>query len=94
MPEARIRFTGPRLDKPLDVALSRVEQRLREDQMLELNARGLVNGTPLDLQAIVGPLANLVATRGVVVQVGASLGRLGLRWADTLIRWQRPPTPT
>jgi uncharacterized protein involved in outer membrane biogenesis len=78
VPSAKIRFSGPRLDRPLDVTLGSVEQRLREDQMLELNAHGQANGAPLDLQATVGPLASLIATRGVVVRVEGTLGEIGL----------------
>ncbi len=79
VPSAKIRFTGPRLDRPLDLAIDNVQQRVREDQMLDLSVRGHANGTPLDLRASVGPLANLVATRGIVVRVEGQLGEIGLK---------------
>ncbi len=79
VPAAKIRFTGPRLDRPLDLAIDNVHQQLRDDQMLDLNVRGQANGTPLDLRASAGPLANLVATRGVVVRIEGQLGEIGLK---------------
>ncbi len=79
MPAATIRFTGPRLNRPLDVLADSVEQRLGDGQMLELGVHGHANGTPLDLQTSVGPLANLIAAKGILLRVEGTVGEIGLK---------------
>lgn len=78
LPGARIRFTGPRFARPVDIALESVTQAMRADGMLELAARGSANDTPLDLRVQGGPLAGLVAGRDIRFSITGSVGDVEL----------------
>ena len=78
LPGAKIRLTGPRLERPLDVVLDTVEQREQADGMLNLSASGQANATPIELRMSVGPFSNLVAAREFKVQAEGHLGEIAL----------------
>ena len=78
LPGATVRFTGPRLERPLDVVLDTVEQREQGDGMLDLTASGQANATPLELRLSMGPFANLAAARDFKFRAEGSLGEVAL----------------
>ena len=81
LPGARIRFSGPQLDRPLDVVLDTVEQREQADGMLDLSVSGQANATALAMQLSVGPFANLVDARDFRFQGTGNLGEIVLAFA-------------
>jgi uncharacterized protein involved in outer membrane biogenesis len=78
VPGARIRFNGPRLDRPLDLRFDRLEQTRGAAGLLELSGQGAANDEPVALEARAGPYAGLVAGRDFSVAIKARLGELDL----------------
>jgi uncharacterized protein involved in outer membrane biogenesis len=78
LPGARIHFTGPRLERPLELELATAEQRQVEGGMLALVAQGQVNARPLKLQMNIGPFASLVAGRDFRFSGDARLEEISL----------------
>jgi uncharacterized protein involved in outer membrane biogenesis len=78
LPGARIRFKGPRLDRPLDVRFERLEQQRSAGGMLELAGQGLANEERIGFTAQVGPFAGLVAGRQFGVVADGRFGDLDL----------------
>jgi uncharacterized protein involved in outer membrane biogenesis len=76
LPGARLRFIGPRLDRPLDLRLDTLEQRRGAGGMLELIGQGTANDQPVALDATAGPFAGLVAGRDFSVALKGRLGEL------------------
>ncbi len=89
LPGARVRFAGPRLERPLDLHFTRFEQRLADGSMLALVVRGSANGVPLELALQAGPVDALLAGRDIRAVIDGRLGELQLasRWRiDDLAR--------
>lgn len=78
VPGARIRFMGPRLDRPLDLRFDRLEQHRGAGGMLQLAAQGAANDEPLSVDMTAGPFAQLVAGRDFSVGLDGRLGELNL----------------
>ena len=76
LPGARIRFIGPRLDRPLELRFDRLEQRRLADGMLGLTARGAANDEPVSLEGAAGPFTGLVAGRDFSVALDGRVGEL------------------
>jgi uncharacterized protein involved in outer membrane biogenesis len=90
LPGARIRFSGPRLERALDVTLDTAEQRVRANGTLDLTVRGVANDTPLELQASAGPLSNLVAAKEFSAQASGHLGEISLGITARVDSWEAP----
>ena len=90
LPGAHLRFIGPRLQQPLEVAFDSLEQHALADGMLDLAAAGRANGTSLDLRTHVGPLANLVDGRDFKVQADGQLGEIELGIKGSIDSLARP----
>lgn len=78
LPQARLRFQGPPLQRPLDLSLERAEQLLAADDSLRLALQGKANDMALQLDARFGPWAALQSGRGLSLQAGGSLGDVTL----------------
>ena len=78
LPGARIRLTGPQLDRPFDVVLDTVEQHEQVDGMLDLSVSGQANATPLAMHLSAGPFANLINARDFRFQGTGALGEIAL----------------
>ncbi len=78
MPGAHVQFIGPRLDRPLDLALTEFRQQRGASDMLELTATGRANDVDLTLSGRIGPFENLVAAKAFNVSVDGHLGELAL----------------
>lgn len=77
-PDARVRLSGPRLADPVELRLGTLEQRPAPDGMLALAVAGTANDLPLALKSHVGPVAGLIAGRGIRLDVEATLGEISL----------------
>lgn len=78
IPAARVTLMGPRLERPLEVSLEALAQRVRADGMLVLRATGAANGAPLELQVDSGPLKSLIPARDFLVNARGRLGDIAL----------------
>lgn len=78
LPQARLRFQGPPLERPLDLSFDQAEQLLAADESLRLTLQGNANDMPLRLDAQFGPWAALRSGRDVSLQAGGGLGGVTL----------------
>ncbi len=78
MPGARLRFIGPRLERPLEIELATLEQSRSADDMLHLSVHGTANGTELALAGDLGPFAGLIEAKHFAIDLSGSLGEIGL----------------
>ncbi|MBL8201617.1 MAG: AsmA family protein [Chromatiales bacterium] len=78
LPGARVRFIGPRLDRPLDLRFDSLEQRRVAGGMLGLAGKGTANDEPISLEAQAGPFERLVAGRDFSVALDGRLGELAV----------------
>ncbi len=76
--DVRVRFTGPRLDRPLDLRFDSLEQHQLAEGMLGLVGRGAANDEPIVLEARAGPFESLVAGRDFGLALNGRLGELDL----------------
>ncbi len=90
VPGSKIRLAAPRLQRPLELELGAVEERLQPDGMLALEVHGLANATPLDLQLSAGPLPRLISARGLEVQGQGQLGEIALGIRGRVDSWEAP----
>ncbi len=78
LPGARVRFVGPRLDRPLDVNFEQITQQRGAGDMLEFAASGRANDADLSIKGQIGPFANLVAGKAISASIDGHLGQLNL----------------
>ncbi|MBK9665442.1 MAG: AsmA family protein [Gammaproteobacteria bacterium] len=78
MPGARLRYSGPRLSRPLEFRFGTVEQHPGTDGLLVFNASGQANDIPLRFSASVGPLGSLLEGKDIRVALQGQLGELTL----------------
>ena len=76
LPGARLRFSGPRLARPLDLRFDSLVQRRTGNGMLELAGQGFANDEVLRLDLKAGPFARLVAGRDFGGTLAAQVGAL------------------
>jgi uncharacterized protein involved in outer membrane biogenesis len=76
MPGARLQFSGPRLDRALDLRFDTLEQRPGANGLLALSASGLANDLEFGLTASAGPFDALVRGRDFRVAVSGNAGEL------------------
>jgi uncharacterized protein involved in outer membrane biogenesis len=93
LPGAQISFTGPRLERPLELELATAEQHQIDGGMLDLVAQGEVNKRPLKLHMNIGPFASLVAGRDFSFAVEGELEDISLN-ADGHIDSLEKPVDT
>ena len=78
MPGARLRFIGPRLERPLDIHFTTLEQKRAPDDMLELTVLGQANEAELALTGRAGPFASLLAAKDFQFEFNGQVGELTL----------------
>lgn len=79
LPGARLRFIGPRLDRPLDISFEQITQQRGAGDMLEFAATGRANDADLSVTGQIGPFANLVAGKAISTSIDGHLGQMN--WA-------------
>lgn len=84
LPGAHVRFTGPRLAKPLELDFSHLAQERSADGMLVLSGRGLANETGFDMQASAGPVEGLISGRDFVLALDTQVGELAVTARATI----------
>lgn len=90
LPDAHIRFSGPRLEHPLELNLATAEQREIAGGMLDLVAQGQVNEKPLKLHMSIGPFAGLVAGRDFSFSAQGQLDEISLDFAGRIDSLAKP----
>jgi uncharacterized protein involved in outer membrane biogenesis len=90
LPGARIRFIGPRLDRPLDVNFEQITQQRGAGDMLEFAASGRANDADLSITGQIGPFANLVAGKAISTSIDGHLGQLNLAIRARIDDIERP----
>lgn len=87
---AHVRFTGPRLAKPLDLHFSGLAQERGADGMLVLSGRGSANETGFEMQASAGPVDALISGRDFALALDTRLGELRVTARATVDDLARP----
>ena len=90
LPGAHIRYSGPRLDRPLVLRFSELGQQRASGDMLEVSASGRANDTDLELSGQIGPFASLIAAKNFSASIDAKLGELSLTIRARVDSLERP----
>ena len=90
LPDAHIRYSGPRLDRPLEIEFVEFGQQRTSGDMLEVTATGQVNDTDMKLSGQIGPFANLLAAKNFSASIDGQLGELSLTIRARIDSLERP----
>ena len=90
LPGARLRFIGPRLDRPLDIAFEQITQQRGAGDMLEFAATGRANDADLNVTGQIGPFASLVAGKAISTSIEGHLGEMNLTLRSRIDSLARP----
>ena len=90
LPGARVRFIGPRLDRPLDLNFEQITQQRGAGDMLDFAASGQANDADLSITGQIGPFANLVAGKAISTSIDGHLGQLNLALRARIDDLERP----
>jgi uncharacterized protein involved in outer membrane biogenesis len=75
---ARVKFIGPRLDRPLEARFDALSQERADDGMLVYAGHGLVNDTAFDARLRTSPVERLIEGRDLRLSFAVNLGELAL----------------